>query len=274
MSSKRLLHYHGDLSTFLGILFALLLIAGAVMWDGSWRAFLNGPSLLIVGSGTFFVTAASYSLSEVLHTLNVAFRVIFWRVESPMHAAKQSLNMAGQARKHGIIQLEKQLSGHFNPFFLKAIRLLADAIPIEEIEKTLTMDIAYAADRHTKAISVLRKMAEIAPAMGLIGTLIGLVQMLGALNDVSSIGPAMAVALLTTFYGALFAYVILLPLASRLERNSREEMLVLRIYLRAALAIAKSDHPRQLEQMINGMLPSGQRVHIHVTDEELRSKGS
>ncbi|HLF58773.1 MAG TPA: MotA/TolQ/ExbB proton channel family protein, partial [Alphaproteobacteria bacterium] len=116
--------------------------------------------------------------------------------------------------------------------------------------------------RHIKGASVLRKGAEVAPAMGLIGTLVGLVQMLGRLDDPGTIGPAMAVALLTTFYGAVLANVVLAPLASKLERNSREELLVKHIFLMAASSIARQENPRRLEMLLNSVLPPSKRVQF------------
>jgi chemotaxis protein MotA len=114
--------------------------------------------------------------------------------------------------------------------------------------------------RHAKSTSVLRKMAEFAPAMGLIGTLIGLVQMLSSLSDPSTIGPAMAIALLTTFYGALLANFVFLPLAAKLERNSQEEVLVNNVYLMGAASIGRQENPRRLEMLLNSVLPPSKRV--------------
>ena len=114
--------------------------------------------------------------------------------------------------------------------------------------------------RHVKSTGVLRKAAEFAPAMGLIGTLIGLVQMLGNLQDPSTIGPAMAVALLTTFYGAVLANMVFMPLASKLERNSAEEMLIYNLYTMGATSIGRQENPRRLEMLLNSVLPPAKRV--------------
>jgi len=122
-------------------------------------------------------------------------------------------------------------------------------------------ELSGMAERHSRGVGILRRSAEVAPAMGLIGTLIGLVQMLGKLDDPSSIGPAMAVALLTTFYGAVLANMVFSPLAGKLERNSKSELVVNRLYIITAASIGRGENPRRLEMLLNTILPPSQRLH-------------
>lgn len=125
------------------------------------------------------------------------------------------------ARKKGVLALQNVVGSMQNePFLHKGMLMVVDGTPGEEVESIMRRDLQATIQRHAKSTSVLRKMGEFAPAMGLIGTLIGLVQMLGNLDDPSTIGPSMAVALLTTFYGAVLANMVFLPLAAKLERNS------------------------------------------------------
>ncbi|MCK4938737.1 MAG: MotA/TolQ/ExbB proton channel family protein, partial [Rhodospirillaceae bacterium] len=132
--------------------------------------------------------------------------------------------------------------------------------PGEEVEGILRKDMFSTVQRHISSASILRKAAEFAPAMGLIGTLIGLVQMLGNLDDPSTIGPSMAVALLTTFYGAVLANMVFSPMAAKLERNSAEEAMVNNIYVMGASSIGRQENPRRLEMMLNSVLPPSKRV--------------
>jgi chemotaxis protein MotA len=134
---------------------------------------------------------------------------------------------------------------------------------VEDAEDVMRRELGAMLGRHRKSISVLRRAAEITPAMGLIGTLIGLVQMLGRLEDPSAIGPAMAVALLTTFYGAVLAHMVLNPLASKLERNSAEEALIGQLNLVAAGSIGRQENPRRLEMMLNSLMPPARRVRFY-----------
>ncbi len=258
-----------DLSTLVGIIAALAMMGMAMHVGGSDKAaFIDLPSLLIVVGGTFSLTIACFSWSDFRHALASTIRTISYRFEAPHYSAIQALSIAEAARKRGILELEKHSDLRTQtPFFQKAVRMVIDGMSPQAVEKVMLQEIHAMDERHTRSIMVLRKAAELAPAMGLIGTLIGLVQMLGNLNDPSSIGPAMAIALLTTFYGAVIAYAVFSPLATKLERNTRQELLTATIYLKAAHSMAHKENPRQLELVLNSILPPAQRVQYFTNPE-------
>ncbi|MBM3571532.1 MAG: flagellar motor protein MotA, partial [Alphaproteobacteria bacterium] len=165
------------------------------------------------------------------------------------------------ARHNGILAIEKLLPQIARePFFHRGIRQVVDGVAAEEVEELMRQELAARLRRHQVAVSILRKSAEIAPAMGLIGTLIGLVQMLGSLNNPATIGPSMAIALLTTFYGAVMANLVFMPLAAKLERNSNEEAVIDQLYIIGAASIGRQENPRRLETLLNAVLPPAQRV--------------
>lgn len=250
-----------DPATFLGLTGAAALIAIALALGGSAKAFINIPAALIVLGGTFAVTTTCYSLREILQAQKMLFHTLFRSHRDPSDAAIQMLEFAVLARRNGPLSLQAAAAQiDSEPFLKQALTMVADGNTGDMIERVLKTEIAATAGRHTKGASVLRKGAEVAPAMGLIGTLVGLVQMLGRLDDPGNIGPAMAVALLTTFYGAVLANVVLAPLASKLERNSREELLIKHIFLMAAASIARQENPRRLEMLLNSVLPPAKRV--------------
>jgi chemotaxis protein MotA len=251
-----------DLATLLGLGGAVALIVGALAMGGSGKAFLNLPAALIVIGGTFAVTTVCFSLREMLQAQSMVLRTLFRTHRDPSDAAVQMLEFAVLARRNGVLSLQvaAESVGASDPFLGQALTMVADGSTGDVIERVLKTEIAATSARHAKGASVLRKGAEVAPAMGLIGTLVGLVQMLGNLSDPSNIGPAMAVALLTTFYGATLANVVLAPLASKLERNSREEILVKHIFLMASSSIARQENPRRLEMLLNSVLPPSKRV--------------
>lgn len=250
-----------DFSTILGILIAFFLVGLAISFSGTGRSFIDAPAMLIVLGGTFAVTLASFSLGEFLHAPVVVLKNIFRRANDPKNAALLVLDLAELARKKGILSLQTEAKRFQNVRFLrKGLAMVVDGLETEETERVMRQEMHAIADRHMQGASVLRKMAEVAPAMGLIGTLIGLVQMLGNLEDPSKIGPAMAVALLTTLYGAMLAYMLFSPLAAKLERNSAEEMLLKTLYLRGVVSIGKKENPRRLEMMLNTILPPASRV--------------
>jgi chemotaxis protein MotA len=250
-----------DLATVLGLIGGFGLMAIAIILGGSPGAFLDLPAFLIVVGGTFFITVACFSLGEVLNSQIVVAKTVLGRPGDPSEAAIRMLQLSERARKDGVLGLERHLSrGSDDQFLSKAMDLVLDGTQPDEIEKILRIDVNSMSARHVKGAGVLRKAAEISPAMGLIGTLIGLVQMLGRLDDPATIGPAMAVALLTTFYGAVLANMVFSPLASKLERNSMEEALLHNIYLSGASSIGRQENPRRLEMLLNTMLPPAKRV--------------
>jgi chemotaxis protein MotA len=138
--------------------------------------------------------------------------------------------------------------------------IVTDGYKPEEVEAMLAQELDALVERHRRSANILRRAAEISPAMGLIGTLIGLVQMLANLSDPESIGPAMAVALLTTFYGAIMGTAVLSPMAAKLERNSNEETMIRSLIMTAMSSIARQDNPRRLEMLLNGELPPSERI--------------
>lgn len=230
--------------------------------SGTAASFVDVPSVLIVLGGTLAVTLASFSFRDFIRMPLVVWKHLFHRHHQPSTVAYLLLDMADMARRKTILGLQGEAMEQCAevPFFQKGLSMVIDGVDAEEVERALRQEIYAAQSRHALSVSVLQKMAEVAPAMGLIGTLIGLVQMLGNLNDPGSIGPAMALALLTTLYGAALAYIVFSPLASRLERNSAEEALIKTLCLRGVVSIAKQENPRRLEMLLNMILPPANRV--------------
>ena len=250
-----------DLATITGLVSAFGLVAAAIYLGSSPSTFINVPSVLIVVGGTLAVTTTCFSLREMGRTFRVVMKTVFHSSRDPSDAAIQVLRIAEMARKQGVLALQNILGSiQAEPFLHKGVSMVVDGTPGEEVEAIMRRDMYATVQRHAKSTSVLRKMGEFSPAMGLIGTLIGLVQMLGNLDHPSTIGPAMAVALLTTFYGAVLANFVFLPLAAKLERNSTEEALVNSVYMMGAASIGRQENPRRLEMLLNSLLPPAQRV--------------
>jgi chemotaxis protein MotA len=251
-----------DGATVFGLAAALGLIVVAIFLGGSPEAFINLPGLLIVFGGTFAVTTVSFTLGDVGRTFGVLGGTIFYRERDPQDAAYSMLELADYCRKHGVLRLAGAQLENFSrePFLHKALSMVIEGLPEKDINDILSEDMSAATGRVHRSAGVLRKAAEISPAMGLIGTLIGLVQMLGNLDNPSVIGPSMAVALLTTFYGILLANVVFNPLASKLERNAAEDHLIHYLYTVGALSISRKDNPRRLEMLLNSALPPEAKV--------------
>lgn len=250
-----------DLATILGATFAIGLIAAAIIAGQSNANFFNVPSLLIVLFGTMAATAISYTPEELAKAGNIIAKSTMRRVQPPGLLASSLLDMAVVAKKKGILALSNYDSEMAkDSFLMRAIQMVVDGYNPEDVERLLTQEIDALAERHRRSASVTRRASEVAPAMGLIGTLVGLVQMLADLENPEAIGPAMAVALLTTFYGAILGTVIMAPLAVKLEKNSTDETLIKSLITTAAVSIARQENPRRLEMLLNSELPPSERI--------------
>lgn len=250
-----------DLATILGLVFCFMLIAAGIAMGQSNANFFDVPSVLIVILGTMAATSVAYTGEELRHVPGILANTLFRRVRKPSVMATQLMDIAALARKRGLLALgalDTELKK--DPFLARAVQLVTDGFSGEDIERVLGQEVDSLAERHRRSASIMRRAAEIAPAMGLIGTLIGLVQMLSQLDDPSSIGPAMALALLTTFYGAILGNIILLPLAAKLERNSNDEAMIKGLVLTAMSSVARQENPRRLEMLLNSELPPDERI--------------
>lgn len=250
-----------DLATIVGLISGFAMIITAIVLGGTPESFVNPPSILIVIGGTLAITTICFSFSDMARMFGVVGRAMVHSTREPFDAAYKALQVAEIARKQGVLALQNVVDDiRDEPFFHQGISMVIDGTPGEEVEIIMRRDLQSMVQRHRQSASVLRKMAEFSPAMGLIGTLIGLVQMLGNLQDPTTIGPAMAVALLTTFYGAVLANMVFLPLASKLERNSGEEALIRQVFMMTSASIGRQENPRRLEMLLNSILPPSQRV--------------
>ena len=250
-----------DFATIVGIVGAFVLVATAIILGGSPSTFFNLPALIIVFGGTFAITTICFSFSEMLRAMRIVGKTLFHSTRNTAEATLQVIQIAQLARKNGVLSLQNiadQTSKE--PFLNKAITMVIDGIPADQVERILRLEIATTSERHRKSASILRRAAEFSPAMGLIGTLIGLVQMLGNLQDPTTIGPSMAVALLTTFYGAILANLVFIPLASKLDRNSTLEEMVNEIYILGAASVGQQEHPQRLEMTLNSLMPPTART--------------
>jgi len=244
-----------DRSVAIGVGMALFLIALAILAGGKALNFIDPISLLMVLGGTCGATLASYSfydLRHCWHALRNTFEVPNFH---PIERISYMLSLAQVAKRHGLLSLEREAQETSDPFLRLAMELAVDSQQHQDVRRILETEMRIANDRSLRAVQVLEALGNFAPAMGLIGTLIGLIQMLGSLSDPSSVGPAMALALITTFYGALFSNVVFLPLAGRLRNRTEEANVVKFITIEGILSIARQESPVLLEQKLQSFIP-------------------
>ena len=246
-----------DLATTIGLVVALGIILAAIILGGSALTFVNVPSLLVVAGGTIGAVLMQFSLAQFLGAFKVALKGFFNKNQSPQELIDITVDLADTARKGGLLALEEKDTGI--PFYQMGIQMMVDGHEPDVVRKMMTSEMNLTVERHDIGKKIFKSIGDMAPAMGMIGTLIGLVQMLSNMEDPKSIGPAMAVALLTTLYGAMIANIFALPLAEKLGLRSDEERLTKSMIIDGVTGIQEGRNPRVIASMLSTYLPGSQR---------------
>ncbi len=246
-----------DLATLVGILGAFGIIGGAMTMSGGIGIFVDIPSVLIVIVGTIFVVLMKFSMSQFLGCFKVAGKAFMFKLVDPADLIEEVVELADDARKNGLLALEgKEVS---DDFLQSGIQLLVDGHDPEVVRGLLNRDLNEAVKRHEVGSQIWKQMGDTAPAMGMVGTLIGLVAMLSNMSDPASIGPSMAVALLTTLYGAMVANMIALPISDKVALRRDEEGRIKSMVIDALMGIQAGQNPRVIDSMLRNYLPAGKR---------------
>jgi chemotaxis protein MotA len=249
-----------DLATIIGILLAFGLVFTAIAKGGHALAFIDVTAMFIVMGGTLGATLVNYPLKNVFGVLGVVKNAFFTTAEQPSDVIKRFLEYANRARREGILSLEPLLKEIDDDYLRKGLQLTVDGLEPQTIQEILETEISSLEERHESGADILSVLGTFAPAMGMIGTVIGLVKMLKTIDDPSTIGPAMAVALITTFYGALLANLVFIPLAGKLRNRSKEEIHLREMILEGVLSISKGENPRIIEEKLNSFIPPKHRM--------------
>ncbi len=242
-----------DLATLIGLIGCMGVIMAAILVGGNPTQFIDVPSVLIVGLGSITATLIKFPLAHFLGAMKVAMKAFIHKGDDPSELIAKSVELAGIARQKGMLALEGVEIK--NEFLKRGIQLLADGQEPEFVQRVLSRDINLTIERHERSEAIFRALGDLGPAMGMIGTLVGLVQMLSSMDDPKSIGPAMAVALLTTLYGSVLANVIALPIADKLQHRSSDEKLNKRLILESIISIQEGLNPRVMEELLKTYLP-------------------
>jgi chemotaxis protein MotA len=226
----------------------------AILQGGSLSIFIDVPSMLIVFGGTAGVALVNFPLGDVLGAINIAKKAFLFKEVNTNDLLAQLMEFANKARKEGILSLQGAIDSIDDDFLVKALQMAVDGQEPEDLKAMLNTEIDYIAQRHSLGVSIFESLGAISPAMGMVGTLIGLVQMLQNMSDPASIGPAMAVALLTTFYGAVLANIVFLPIAGKLKTRSKTEILQKTIIVEGMGSILSGENPRVMEQKLHAFI--------------------
>ncbi len=239
-----------DIATIIGFVLGLAAIILSITANGPLTAFWDPGSAFIVFGGTIAATFINYPLSEVLGIVGVLKNALLYKAPPPGETIKQLVHFAEMARREGILFLEKEMNNITDPFLKQGLQLAVDGTEPDLMRSILSTEIAYLQERHDTGAGIFDAMGAFAPAFGMIGTLIGLILMLGSMEDPSSIGPAMAVAMITTFYGAVLANLVFIPIAGKLKVRSSQEVLIRELMMEGILAMQSGDNPRLVEQKL------------------------
>lgn len=248
-----------DIATILGVISAFGLVWIAIFMGGGIQLFINIPALMIVVGGTLGATMINYPLRDVFGVFKVVKKALFARNTSVAELIKRFMAFAQKSRKEGILALEAEIKEVNDEFLKKGVQLAIDGLEPQEINDILETEVEFVRSRHQLGAEIFSTMGTFSPALGMIGTLIGLVQMLQTMDDPSRVGPAMAIALLTTFYGSIIANIVCLPISGKLRTRSKEEVLTKEMAIQGIVSLSNGDNPRILEQKLQAFIPPNQR---------------
>ena len=254
-----------DIATIIGTLLGFLVIVGAIVAGGGAAIFFHIPSLCITMGGMLCATMIHFSLPQFLSIFSIIKKTIIAKIPSQTEIIQMMVNFAAINRRDGALALEPEIGKLNNHFFAKGLQLLVDGQDSETIRDLLDPEIQYLQERHSIGKKILEFMGAAAPAFGMVGTLIGLVQMLRNMTSPDQIGQGMAVALLTTFYGAFAANLIFIPLAGKLGIYSKGESTVMEMIVEGICAIAQGDSPTIIRERMQAFVSHGRRREIKAT---------
>ena len=256
-----------DLATIIGVISGIVLIVVSIEISGDLISFWSFSSILIVLGGTIAATLINFPLNKVIGTFKVA-RIAFQnQTLEPDKTINILVSFAEKARREGLLALEADAEELDEPFLKKGIQLIVDGTDPELVRNILETELTFMEDRHKQSANIFEAMGASAPAFGMLGTLIGLIIMLGHLDDPSMIGPGMAVALVTTFYGSILANLIFLPIAGKLKVRSNEEALNKILMLEGILSIQAGENPRIVAEKMKSFLEPSLREKIEKKDD-------
>ncbi|MCD6374679.1 MAG: motility protein A [Caldisericaceae bacterium] len=249
-----------DLATIIGIISGVTLVVLTIIMGGSAAIFIHVPSMMVVFGGATAATLISFQLKEVLGVINVVRKAFFSEKTDNVALINQIVELSKKARKEGLLAIDKEVSQIEDPFLRSGMEMVVDGTEPELIRSIMETELSYLMERHKRGQEIFSAFGEYAPAFGMIGTLIGLIGMLQNLNDPSQIGGGMAVALITTFYGALAANLVFIPLAGKLKNRSEEEVLIKEMIIEGVLSIQFGEHPNTIQRKLMNFLSPKQRI--------------
>ncbi len=254
-----------DIATALGILLGLVVVIGSIVAGGGAMSFIHIPSMALTIGGMLCATLIHFSMSQFLSIFAIIKKTMFSKLHSHDQMIQDMVNFSAINRRDGALALEQEINKLDDKFFIKGLQLIVDGLDGEAIRDLMSIEIQYLQERHSTGKKILEFMGAAAPAFGMIGTLIGLVQMLRNLDSPDAIGGGMAVALLTTFYGAFVANLLFIPLAGKLGIYSAAESTAMEMIIEGICAIANGDNPTSVKEKMHSFISQSKRKDVKAT---------
>ncbi len=252
-----------DIATIIGVLLGMAVVIGSILAGGSSaKMFFNIPSLAVTIGGMLCSTMIHFSLPQFLQIFSIVKKTIVTKIPSSSELIQKMVDFAAINRRDGALALEQELRDLNDAFFVKGMQMLVDGQDVDKIRELMNLEIQYLQERHATGKKILDFMGAAAPAFGMIGTLIGLVQMLSNLKDPSGIGQGMATALLTTFYGAFAANLLFIPLAGKLSIYSAAERTTMEMITEGICAIAHGENPTTVREKLQTFVSKSRREEV------------
>ncbi len=249
-----------DLASLIGLIGGIVMVVWAMAGSSGLDSFVDTTSILIVLCGTPLIVMMKFNLQQFFGAFKIMIKAFVYKSEKPEALIQQSIQLSDMARKGGLLALEEAEID--NGFMQKGVDMLVDGHDAVVVKQTLEKDIELTANRHEQGVQIFKAIGDVAPAMGMIGTLVGLVGMLKTMDDPSSIGPMMAVALLTTLYGAMLANMVALPIADKLTLRKDEEVLNRSLVLDAIIGLQSGLNPKVVEGVLKNYLSESKREQL------------
>ncbi|HLN29947.1 MAG TPA: motility protein A [Gemmataceae bacterium] len=243
-----------DIGTLLGFILGFGFISAAIMMHGSLTDFIDLPGAMVAFGGSTAAVFIMFPMKKALGAFGVVKHCFLFKLPDPKEEIGRLTELAMLARRDGLLALEKRIADIKDPFLVRGLEMVIDGTPKEKLEEVLNIEMQYIQERHTTGKKIFDQLGASLPAFGMVGTLIGLIQMLHELDDPSKIGAGMAVAMVTTFYGAFVANLIYLPLAGKLETRNKEESLLRELMIRGLAALVEGESPREMKTKLQAFL--------------------
>ncbi len=257
-----------DIASIIGFIGGIVIMLTTIMLGGNLSGYWDTTSIICTFGGTIVMTIAAHPMKKTIESLKALKHVFIYNELEPESIIKAIIDLANIARKEGLLALEEAAQQLNDIFLQKGVLLIVDGTDPELVRNILETELSFIEDRHKSNQGFFEFVAAIGPAFGMLGTLIGLINMLSKLNDPSTLGPSMAIAIITTFYGSFIANVLCIPVVNKLKIRSSQEILMKEVMLEGMLSIQAGENPRIIEEKLKAFMSPKLREKLSAEKEQ------